>query len=159
MRVVIVAENASSKFVGEAFLALNYFRLLRSRKIEAWLVVHARTKAELQAIFPEECDGIYFVPDTWINVFLAYCGQFLPERIGEMTTGLLNHLCTQYLQRRFVCELVRQKSMDIVHEPIPVSPKLPSLMFGVGAPVIIGQMNGDMEYPPPFSSAKASLSG
>jgi hypothetical protein len=54
MRIVIVAQNASTKFGGEALLRLNYFSILRSRQIETWLVVHARTQAELTALFPEE---------------------------------------------------------------------------------------------------------
>ena len=41
----------------------------------------------------------------------------------------------------------------MVHEPIPVSPKQPSVMFGVGAPVIIGPMNGGMDYPPHYNLA------
>jgi hypothetical protein len=54
MRIVIVAQNASTKFGGEALLPVNYFRILRARQIEAWLVVHARTQAELEALFPQE---------------------------------------------------------------------------------------------------------
>lgn len=150
MQVLIVAEHASAQFGGEAFLPLNYFRLLRSRNIEAWLVVHARTKAELHALFPDNCDRIYFVPNTWIHLFLWRCGKLLPRRVALMTTGLLSHLHTQSIQRTIVRQLVRQHNIDVVHEPIPVSPKSPSLMFGVGAPVVIGPMNGGIEYPPGF---------
>jgi hypothetical protein len=64
MRILIVAQNASTKFGGEALLPLNYFRILRSRQIETWLVVHARTQAELTALFPEERDRMHFVSDT-----------------------------------------------------------------------------------------------
>jgi len=52
MRIVIVAQNASTKFGGEALLPLNYFSILRSRQIETLLIVHARTQAELKALFP-----------------------------------------------------------------------------------------------------------
>lgn len=150
MRVVIVAEHASSKFGGEAFLPLHYFRLLRDRNIEAWLVVHGRTQAELQSLLPKECDRMYFVNDTWIHKFLWRFGQFLPSRVAFITSGLLSHLYTQNIQRSIVRELVLQHNIDVVHEPIPVSPKFPSLMYGVGAPVVIGPMNGNIEYPPAF---------
>lgn len=150
MRVVIVAEHASSQFGGEAFLPLHYFRLLRDHNIEAWLVVHGRTQAELQSLLPKECDRMYFVSDTWIHKFLWRFGQFLPSRVAVMTTGLISHLYTQNIQRSIVRKLVLQHNIDVVHEPIPVSPKFPSLMFGVGAPVVIGPMNGDIEYPPAF---------
>jgi len=44
--------------------------------------------------------------------------------------------------------LLHQKyRYDVIHEPIPVSPKLPSALFGIPAPVIIGPMNGGMDYP------------
>jgi hypothetical protein len=76
MRIVIVAQNASTKFGGEALLPLNYFRILRSRQIETWLVVHARTQAELTALFPEERDRMHFVPDTWVNRLLNKIGDF-----------------------------------------------------------------------------------
>ncbi len=150
MRVVIVAEHASARFGGEAFLPLNYFRLLRSRNIETWLVSHIRTQAELQSLFPDAIDQMHFIPDTWLHRFLYHCGKLLPRRVAEATTGLLMHLYTQTMQRRIVRKLVQDHQIDIVHEPIPVSPKLPSLIFGMGAPVVIGPMNGGIEYPPAF---------
>lgn len=150
MRVVIVAEHASTKFGGEAFLPLQYFRLLRSRNIETWLVVHARTQTELQTLFPEDLERMHFVRDTWLHVLLYKCGLLLPRRVGEVTTGLFSHLYTQILQRSIIRRLVTEYQIDIVHEPIPVSPKYPSLMFDVGAPVVMGPLNGGMEFPPAF---------
>ena len=99
MRVVIVAENASTKLGGEAFDPLHYFRVLRSRHIEAHLVVHSRTQAELQALYPEDCSHMHFVPDTWLHQLLWFCEQRLPRRAGEVTMGLLSHLYTQSIQR------------------------------------------------------------
>jgi len=157
MKVVIVAEHASAIFGGEAFLPLHYFRLLRSRNIEAWLVVHARTQAEVETLFPEDCDRMHFVADTKLHRLLCHCGRLLPKRVGDATTGLLSHLYTQIIQRRIVRRLVREHKIDIVHEPIPVSPKYPSLMFAVGAPVVIGPLNGGIEYPPAFRSRQSHL--
>ena len=45
-----------------------------------------------------------------------------------------------------------------MHQPIPVSPKTPSQIWGVGVPVIIGPLNGGMEYPPAFRSEQGHLS-
>jgi len=45
---------------------------------------------------------------------------------------------------------VRTERISVVHQPMPVSPKEPSLIFGMGAPVIIGPMNGGIDYPPAF---------
>ena len=47
MRIILTADNASSRFGGEAFIPLNYFRLMRQRKLDVRLVVHARNRAEL----------------------------------------------------------------------------------------------------------------
>ena len=152
MRVLIVAEHASAQFGGEAFLPLNYFRLLRERQIDAWLVVHQRTQAELKSLFPDDSDRIQFVEDTWLHRVLWNVGKIFPQRLAVMTTGLISHLYTQIIQRNIVRQIVQSNNIDVVHEPIPVSPKFPSLMFDVEAPVVIGPMNGDMSYPPGFAA-------
>jgi glycosyltransferase involved in cell wall biosynthesis len=154
MRVLIVAEHASAQFGGEALLPLQYFRQLRARNMEAWLVVHDRTRSELETLFPEDRDRLHFIPDTWLHKLLSRCSGLLPRRVGEVTVGLINHLYTQMSQRRIVCRLVHEHQIDIVHEPIPVSPKYPSLMFDVGAPVVIGPLNGGMDFPPAFRASQ-----
>ncbi|MEG4988633.1 glycosyltransferase family 4 protein [Microcoleus sp. BR0-C5] len=152
MRILIVAQNASTKFGGESLLPVNYFRILRSRQIETWLVVHARTQAELTTLFPEEGDRMHFVPDTWLHRLLNNCARFIPVRVNEFTFGLLSHLYTQVLQRRIVRRLVSEHEIDIVHEPTPVSATVPSLMFGLGVPVVIGPMNTSVKFPLAFRS-------
>src|SRR5437879_6481620 len=114
MRIVIVADNASSLFGGEAFIPLNYFRLLRARRIDVWLVVHARNKRELESRFPDDQDRLIFVEDTWIHRALFRLGQYLPRRLSEATTGLLIHLTTQWAQRRRVRDLIKARGIDIV---------------------------------------------
>ncbi len=155
MRVLIVAEHASAKFGGEAFLPLNYFRLLRERKIDTWLVVHQRTQAELESLFPQECHRMYFIKNTLIHRVLNYSGRFLPKRFNYVTLHFLSIFYTQTMQRQIVRQLVRQNNIDVVHQPMPVSPKFPSLIFDVGAPVVIGPMNGGMNYPPGFKSEQS----
>ena len=61
------------------------------------------------------------------------------------------------MQRKVVRELVVQHGVDVVHEPIPVSPRQPSLIYDVGAPVVIGPMNGGMNYPPAFAEAQGRV--
>lgn len=158
MRICIVAEHASNRFGGEAVLPLHYFSRLRKRKIEAWLVVHSRTRAELEALFPEEKDRILYIEDTWLHRLLFRLSSYLPRRIGEMTVGLFSQLVTQKEQRRLVRQLVARESIDLVHQPIPVSPRFPSLMANLGAPVVIGPMNGGMEYPAAFRGTESSIS-
>ena len=158
MRIIIVADNASSFFGGEAFIPLNYFRLLRARNADVRLVVHARNRPELIERFAHDKDRLYFVEDTSLHKALFRFGQFLPRRLADATTGLVIHLTTQSSQRRIVRDLVKRHGIDVVHQPIPVSPKTPSQIWGVGVPVIIGPLNGGMEYPQAFRHEQGTLS-
>ena len=148
--VLIIAEHASLNFGGEAALPLHYFRVLRKRGIEAWLIVHARTKEELQSRFPEDIDRIYFIPDTLWHRLLFKIARLLPHRISFFTFGFLLRLLTQILQCDLAKKIIKEKKIDIIHQPIPVSPKDPSMLFDLGIPIVIGPMNGGMNYPPAF---------
>lgn len=158
MRICIVAEHASTRFGGEAILPLHYFRLLRCRGIECWLVVHSRTQSELTELFPEELDRIRFVPDLWIHKLIFRLSRFLPRRLSEATFGLVNQLITQIVQRTIVHRLIREERIDVVHQPIPVAPRFPSLFFGLRVPLVIGPLNGGMDYPPAFRGAEPWIS-
>ena len=150
LRVCIVAEHASYRFGGEAVLPLHYFSGLLAANAEVWLVVHSRTRAELEELFPQALDRLRFVPNTMLHRLIFRLSKYLPRRVAEATLGLLNQLLTQFVQRKIVRRLVAEESIDVVHQPIPVSPRFPSLMSGMGAPVVIGPMNGGMDYPAAF---------
>src|SRR5690606_27702361 len=64
---------------------------------------------------------------------------------------------TQVLQRRIARRLVAAHGIDVVHETNPVSPRQPSALYDVGAPVIIGPMNGGMTFPPAFRARQCHL--
>jgi glycosyltransferase involved in cell wall biosynthesis len=150
LRVVIVAEHASARFGGEAILPLHYFRRLRARGLEAWLVTHARTRAELDAALPEERERICYVPDTWLNRLLWRVGSLLPHGLDLVTATALGHIYTGLRQRRLVRGLVRAHGVHVVHQPIPVSAIEPSVMTRLGAPLVVGPLNGNMDWPPAF---------
>jgi glycosyltransferase involved in cell wall biosynthesis len=158
MRICIVAEHASYRFGGEAILPIHYFARLRSRGEEAWLVVHARTRDELEAAFPSDKHRFRFVEDAWFHRLLSRMSEVLPRRLAGSTVSLLSILITQFVARRLVLALRDSVGLDVVHQPIPVSPRFPSLMFGLKLPVVIGPMNGGMEYPPAFRHSESSLS-
>jgi glycosyltransferase involved in cell wall biosynthesis len=73
--------------------------------------------------------------------------------------GLVSSLYTQWIQRRMVVDLVARHQIDIVHQPMPVSPRAPSLLFNVGVPVVIGPMNGGMKFPPAFRYFQGTFVG
>lgn len=150
LRVLIVAEHASARFGGEAILPLHWFRLLRSRGLPARLIVHERTRAELEEALADHRDAIEYVADGWFQRALWRAGEWLPRRLAETTLGVAMRWSTQRRALRRVRALVAAGAVDVVHQPIPVSPKEPSLLAGLGVPVVIGPMNGGMEYPPAF---------
>ena len=159
MHVILVADNASARFGGEAFIPLNYFRLLLAREVDVRLVVHARVRAELVELFPDHSDRLHFVEDIWLHKALFRLGTFLPRRLADATTGLLLHLTTQLVQRNIIKSLVERLAVDVIHQPIPVSPKTPSCLYGIGVPVVIGPLNGGMKYPPAFQKEHGLVAG
>jgi glycosyltransferase involved in cell wall biosynthesis len=156
LRVVIAAEHASARFGGEAALPLHYFRVLRGRGVPVWLVTHARTRGELSALYPQD-DHILYIEDTAWHRAMWRLGQWLPDRISYFTTGFLSRLSTQLTQRRMVRRLVKEQGITVVHQPMPVSPREPSMLFGFGVPVVIGPMNGGMDYPPAFRRSRGKV--
>ena len=156
VRVLIVAENASVRFGGEAILPCHYFRLLRERGIDAHLIVHERTRAELESLFPAELDRLHFMKDLLLQKLFYRAGRMLPRRVDEATLGMANQFLTQLRQRGSVRRLTTSRC--VIHQPIPVSPRTPSLLFGMGAPVVIGPLNGGMEYPRAFRRSESWVS-
>jgi glycosyltransferase involved in cell wall biosynthesis len=147
---LIVCEHASFRFGGEAVLPAQYFKGLRERGVECWLITPERTRGELDEVFAGERGRIAYVPDTWAVKMLYRLGKGLPDRLNYFTFGYGIRILNQLAARRVARRLVREKGIDVVHQPIPVSPKEPTLLRRLGAPLIIGPMNGGMNYPPAF---------
>ncbi len=155
-KILIVCEHASAKFGGEAALPLHYFRVLRARGADVWLLTHARTRDELLRLFPGDA-RIRFIEDTRLNRAMWQLSRRLPAQIAYFTTGFVSRFATQLAQRRIARRLVRDEGIELIHQPMPVSPREPSMMFGFGVPVVIGPMNGGMAYPPAFARQRGPL--
>ena len=149
-RVLIVADNASERFGGEAILPLQYFRRLRSRGIDAWLITHSRVRDELAATHGDLLNYTYFVEENFVHWLLWRAGALLTHRLRSCTTDFLLRLLTQRTQRRLARVLVRRHAIDVIHQPTPVSPREPSLIFGLGRPVVFGPMNCSTDFPAAF---------
>jgi glycosyltransferase involved in cell wall biosynthesis len=147
LSVIIVAENASMSLGGESYLAAQWFRELLKKGIDVHLLVHDRSKPDLDRSLAEFTSRIHYVRDTWLQKAFWYVGRITPSHVEDFTTGWAVHLITQVRQRRVARRLIQQYKIDVVHEPSPVSPRLPSLMYGLGVPVVIGPMNGNMTFP------------
>ncbi len=155
LRILIVAEHASQRLGGEAILPFHYFRILRARGLDAFLIVHERTREELTMLFPQDLDRLHFIPDQLLQKLFYRLGLLLPRRIAETTFGLANQILTQSAQRRVVRALATAAS--VIHQPIPVSPRFPSLLSGLRSPLIVGPLNGGMEYPRAFRTTESLL--
>ncbi|MEZ5751379.1 MAG: glycosyltransferase family 4 protein [Paracoccaceae bacterium] len=156
--ILIVAENASNRFGGEAVLPLKYFVLLADRGRRVHLVTHERNREELAADYPDLMNRISFCKDTWAHKLIWAMASRSPTAIADHFFGNMMGLLTNIQQKRMVKKLIRKGHGDIVHQPIPVSPKAPSLMYGFGVPVIIGPMNGGMTYPKDYEYFEGRLS-
>ncbi len=154
-KVLIVAEHASAKFGGEAALPLHYFRVMRKMGVDVRLITHDRVKAELQETLKDDLARVHFIKDNALHRLLWRIGKRMPARVAYFTTGFASRTITQLMQRRVARGLIREHGIDIVHQPMPVSPREPSLMHGLGAPVVIGPLNGNMAYPPGFRKKSA----
>jgi glycosyltransferase involved in cell wall biosynthesis len=150
LKILIVCEHASNVFGGEAMLPLNYFRYLAKSQHTVYLITHERVKKSIQQLSDINQNNVFYVPDTKAHKLLHQYSQILPERIRIVTFGFVMHLITQVYQWRLARKIVKEKQIDVIHEPAPVSAIQPSAMFALGAPVVIGPMNGGMLFPPAF---------
>lgn len=150
LKILMIAEDASAIFGGEAMLALHYFRRLRARGVDVRLLTHARNRDPLLAMLPEESGRIDFAPDSFLHRLLWQVGRRLPVAAGRVVTGPLMKFLSQCHFRRIAKRIIDEKAIDLVHQPAPVSPKDLCMLFGLGVPVVIGPLNGGMSYPPGF---------
>ena len=150
LRVLIVSDSASLRFGGEAALPLHYFRFMLGHGEPCRLIVHERCQSELNEHFPDAQDKIHYLKETGLDRFIWRLRSAIPGRLGHFTFGLLLRLITQMRQRKLVKQVVKEHRIDLVHQPTPVSPREPSALFGLRVPLVIGPMNGGMDYPEPF---------
>lgn len=143
-RVLIVAPNVSARFGGEAILPLTYFRLLTRRGYVVHLLAHERNRQELQALPEFDPAKVHFIPDTrWHRLALrAFGGTML---LSTMMTAL-----NEVFQGRVIARLVRDREIDLIHQTTPVSPAIPNRLHRFGLPLVIGPMNGAIDYPPDY---------
>ena len=157
IRLALVADNASLRMGGEAAIPYHLFRLMQAQGIDAVLVTHARNRQELEQAFPASKGSILFIEDTIAHRALFALSRLLPRRIAETTTLLLSTLITQYVSSKMLDRMPSQRCFDVVHQPTPVSPRVPSMFGKLEIPLIIGPMNGGMEYPPAMRSGESVL--
>jgi glycosyltransferase involved in cell wall biosynthesis len=150
MRILVVAANASTGWAGEAILPLHIFRGLRKTGHEAWMCVGRETKPELDDLLGPDAGRVIYVEDTRIHAVFRRLQAIMPHGLGFNPLYYAQVLATQFRQRAIVPRLIEKLDIAVVHQPTPISSRLPSLLGRLPAPLVIGPMNGAMEYPPGF---------
>jgi glycosyltransferase involved in cell wall biosynthesis len=151
LRVVIVAENVSKRMGGEALLPLQYFKLMRDRQIEAWIVCHARVREELaEELSSDDFQRIRFVEETWLHTKIWQISQPFPYRVRDLVFSQVLHLLTQQKARLLVQQMLDELAIQLVFQPSPIPPKAVSFMYDLDVPVVIGPMCGGLELPSAF---------
>jgi glycosyltransferase involved in cell wall biosynthesis len=150
LSVLVVAANASTRWAGEAILPLHIFRGLRKAGHDAWMCVGNETKPELDELLGPDAERVSYVEDAQIHSAFRWIQARTPPWMGSNPLYYTQVLATQWRQRNAVPQLVKKLGIDVVHQPTPISPRVPSLLVDLPAPLVIGPMNGWMEYPPGF---------
>lgn len=145
--ILIVAPNASTKFGGEAVLPVHYFRVLKARGYPVTLLAHVRNQPSLEESFGPNNPDIQYIENTIWHRLLAKAGRPFPGKIRHFAFGMAMNLVNERYQAKRIRTLKSQGKVDLIHQPIPVSPKVPSSIHGFDVPVVIGPMNGGMDLP------------
>lgn len=156
LRILVVAPNASARWGGEAVLPLHVFRGLRAAGQDAWLCVGRETQAEIEELLGPDRDRVVYIEDSRKHALFRWLDAHSPRWMApRYTYYYLSVLSTLLAQRQTVKRLIAARDIQIVHQVTPVSPKAPSMLFGLQVPLVIGPMNGGMEYPAGFRFMEA----
>ncbi|MFT5423551.1 MAG: glycosyltransferase involved in cell wall biosynthesis [Phycisphaerales bacterium] len=150
MRIALIAMNASLRKGGESARPIHYARGLLALGHDVSLYTHARCRDEIQTDHPDLADRTRFVDDTLIQSGAWRLGHRLPERAREFTAGQIVSLCTQRSIMKAIRALPESEQPEVIHQVTPISPKAPSCVRHTG-PVVIGPLNGDIDYPKAFA--------
>ena len=156
-RVLVVGHYASERAGGEGSIPLRLFGRLRARGVEAWLLTHVSARAELSELLSAaEFERVIFTPGLRGFGPIHSRGKRLPTGLRTIFWGI-TQLERQVAMVPVIRRLVRELTIDVVHQPISVSPVVPSPLTRLGAPVVMGPLNGGMELPPAFRGRDSSL--
>lgn len=158
LRILLVAENISLNQSGETSVPYHYFDRFTKLGAHVWAICHARVKEDLRANLPISAfERITFIDDTKLQRVLWRIGKYVPYRVSDLIFNQLIYLITQRRMRSVAIDAVKRNNVDVVLQPVPISPKTPSHMYRVGAPVVIGPMCGGLELPPAFQHLDGAL--
>lgn len=156
-RVLIVAPYVSERAGGAAALPLGLFTGLRARAIETWLLTHESARAELAGLLPaSELRRVVFAPSLPGFGSLSRWRHRLPSGLRTIAWGI-TQVERQVAMVPVIRRLVEELAIDVVHQPVGVSPVIPSPLIRLGAPVVMGPLDGGMDLPPAFANRDSAV--
>jgi len=116
------------------------------------MCVGNETRPELDELLGPDARRVSYVEDAQMHSAFRWIQARTPSWMGSNPLYYYypQVLATQRRQRDAVAQLVKKVGIDVVHQPTPISPRVHSLLVDLPAPLVIGPMNGGMEYPPGF---------
>jgi glycosyltransferase involved in cell wall biosynthesis len=129
---------------------LRLLRRLQARDVDTWLVTHDSGREELSEELADCLDRVIFTSSLpgFSGVFTR--GERLPDGPRAVAWGV-TQLERQVAMRKPIREMVARHNIDVVHQPIGVAPSVPSALHGLGAPVVMGPLNGGLSMPAGFA--------
>jgi glycosyltransferase involved in cell wall biosynthesis len=156
-RVLVVSHYASEHAGGAGSIPLRVFGRLLAHGVDARLLTHVSSRAELRALLPDpEFERIIFASGLRGLAPIFTLGERLPAGLRTVAWAI-TQLERQVAMLPAARRLVRELGIDVVHQPISVSPVIPSPLTRLGVPVVMGPLNGGMELPPAFRDRESSL--
>lgn len=155
--VFIVSSDASTQYGGEAFIPVRYFQMLRRKGHLVRLVTHARNAEDLSAALGEDIEWVDCIDETCFDTALWAVGRRLPPRLSMVTIELLLRWICGMRQVQLILQRALERVVSLVHQPTPVSPIDVSPFHGLGVPVVIGPMNGSLDFPPGYDDLEIPL--
>ncbi|GGY36565.1 glycosyltransferase family 4 protein [Parvularcula lutaonensis] len=149
MRVLLVAPNASARMGGEAILPLHWLRELRALGVDAHLLTHERCRAELEDSPYAEMPISYVADSSGERAVWRF--QKGAKGFAWRASGFLLSLLSMMRLGKEVRRKVDAEGFDLIHQVIPVSPRLASPVTHKTVPVVIGPLNGNMRFPDGFA--------
>ncbi len=159
LSVAIVCDNASFRMGGEAAIPLRFFKEFRRIGVQVTLLTHERVKQELaETLTVDELADVVFFADGPLQKATFAVGRVLPSRLQEhFVFGIIGTL-TERRQVKHLARMEMDSQVDVVFQPVPISPKAISLIRMRKTPVFFGPLNGAMDVPPAFRSRSGSIS-
>lgn len=157
-QLLLVAENISKTMGGEAAKNLIYYHRLKDNGWDVKVVCHGRVEEELKALLSsEDISQFFFIQDSVAQKTIWAIGKNFPIRLQELIFSPLIFIITQINMRQLVKPLIEEKKIQLIFQPTPNTPRVPSAMYNLGVPVVIGPLTGGMELPESFRDMDSSF--